>query len=99
VEFGHAPDQIIATKYVNDNPANGIAFTRPLCVFPDIAQYKGVGSATDAANWACVRGIKNDVTRAADAVLPDSGDNDADDRRDRDGDDRGGRDDDDRERR
>jgi hypothetical protein len=96
VEFGHAPDQIIATKYVNDNPASGIAFTRPLCVFPDIAQYKGAGSVTDAANWACVRGVKNDVTRAADAVLRDRGDNDADDRHDHDDDDRGRRDDDDR---
>jgi hypothetical protein len=76
VEFDKAPDQIIATKYVNDNPASGVAFTRPLCVFPEIARYKGNGNANDAANWTCVKGVKNNVTRAADAVLPDEGDDD-----------------------
>jgi Tannase and feruloyl esterase len=80
VESGSAPDQIIATKYVNDNPSIGVAFTRPLCVFPKVAQYKGVGNPNDAANWACVAGVKNDTTEDADAVLPDLGDNDRDDR-------------------
>jgi len=37
VEHGRAPDQVIATKFVNDNPTSGIAFTRPLCVFQKIA--------------------------------------------------------------
>jgi hypothetical protein len=79
VEFGHAPDQVIATKYVNDNPAMGVAFTRPLCVFPNIAKYKGSGSSNDAANWTCEKGIKNDTTEDADRVLPDRGDGDHDD--------------------
>ena len=79
VEFGTAPDQIIATKYVNDNPANGIAFTRPLCVFPKIAKYKGSGNAADATNWACVNEIVNDTTEDADEVLRDRGDGDHDD--------------------
>ena len=74
VEFGTPPDQIIATKYVNDNPASGIAFTRPLCVFPKIATYKGNGNPNDAANWACVQGVVNDTTEDADEVLPDRGD-------------------------
>jgi len=36
-------------KYVNDNPANGIAFTRPMCPYPQQARYQGFGSTTDAA--------------------------------------------------
>jgi hypothetical protein len=66
VELGVAPDQIIATKYVNDDPTQGIAFQRPLCVFPKLAQWNG-------ALWTCVNGIVNDTTEAADAVLPDQG--------------------------
>jgi hypothetical protein len=80
VEFGDAPDKIVATKFVNDNPANGIAFTRPLCVFPNVAKYKGVGNTTDAANWTCEKGLVNDATEDADEVLPDRGDRDRDDR-------------------
>jgi feruloyl esterase len=54
VETRHAPDKIIATKYVNDTPTQGIAFQRPLCPFPQIAEYKG-GSTTSAASFACVK--------------------------------------------
>jgi feruloyl esterase len=78
VEFGQAPDKIIATKYVNDNPASGVSFTRPLCVFPNVANYKGTGNSADASNWECVPGIENSVTKAADAVLRDRGDLDGD---------------------
>jgi feruloyl esterase len=51
---GVAPDQIIATKYVNDDPTQGVAFQRPLCVFPKIAKYKGHGSTTAASSFECV---------------------------------------------
>jgi feruloyl esterase len=53
VENGVAPQRIIATKYVNDNPAMGVARTRPLCPHPQTAQYVGKGSIDDAANFAC----------------------------------------------
>src|SRR5215831_2112797 len=53
VEDRVAPDQIIATKYVNDTPPQ-VAFQRPLCVYPKIAKYKGTGSSTSAASFACV---------------------------------------------
>lgn len=53
VESRIAPDQIIATKYVNDTPPQ-IAFQRPLCVYPKIAKYKGTGNSTSAASFACV---------------------------------------------
>jgi pimeloyl-ACP methyl ester carboxylesterase len=54
VERGPAPDQITTTKYVNDDPTQGIAFQRPLCPFPQFAKYKGKGSTTSAASFACV---------------------------------------------
>ena len=53
VERGIAPEGILATKYVNDNPAQGIARTMPLCKFPEKALYDGVGDPRDAASWTC----------------------------------------------
>jgi feruloyl esterase len=53
VEHGIAPEGIIATKYVNDNPALGIARTMPLCKFPEKASYDGLGDPRDAASWTC----------------------------------------------
>jgi len=38
---------------VNDQPAQGVARTRPLCVYPKVAVYKGRGSTNDAANFSC----------------------------------------------
>jgi feruloyl esterase len=49
VEHGTAPDKIIAahrTKNVED-------MTRPLCPYPEVAQWKGSGSTNDAANFVC----------------------------------------------
>ena len=34
-------------------PADGVAFTRPLCPYPQVARYKGTGSVDDAANFVC----------------------------------------------
>jgi feruloyl esterase len=45
VEKGIAPDQIMGTG------AQGL--TRPLCPYPQYAEYKGSGNLKDAANWAC----------------------------------------------
>jgi len=54
VEQGVAPEKIIATKYVNDNPSAGVAFQRPLCPYPKIAKYSGTGSTTVASSFVCV---------------------------------------------
>jgi hypothetical protein len=55
VEQGSAPDKIIATKFkVDGNPASGVVRTRPLCPYPQVAQYSGSGSIDEAANFACV---------------------------------------------
>ncbi len=54
VEHGVAPEKIVATKFVNDDPMQGTSFTRPLCPYPQLAVYKGVGDTTTAANFVCV---------------------------------------------
>jgi feruloyl esterase len=56
VEKGVAPEQIIATKYVNDTPSQGVAFSRPLCPYPMTAHYSGSGDQTNAASFTCVQG-------------------------------------------
>jgi feruloyl esterase len=48
-ESGTAPDRIDALRVTN----NRVDMTRPLCPYPQIAQYKGVGSTNDAANFVC----------------------------------------------
>jgi feruloyl esterase len=51
VSSHEAPDQIIAS-----NQTNGVVnFTRPLCPYPQNAQYTGTGSTTDAANFFCAQ--------------------------------------------
>ena len=59
VEHGTAPEGIVATKYVNDNPAQGVARTMPLCKFPEKALYDGVGDPDDAASWSCPSGDRS----------------------------------------
>ena len=54
VEKGVAPEQIIATQYNNNDPSQGVERTRPLCPYPEISAYKGVGNPNDAANFKCV---------------------------------------------
>jgi feruloyl esterase len=53
VEKGVAPTRIVATKFVSDDKTKAVAMTRPLCAFPEVAKYKGSGSVSDAANFAC----------------------------------------------
>jgi hypothetical protein len=60
VEQGVPPERIVAVKYVNDQPAQGILRTRPLCAYPMTAVYRGAGSTDDAANFDCRKPKKND---------------------------------------
>ena len=55
VEQGVPPKRIDAVKYVNDQPAQGVLRTRPLCVYPKVAVYDGRGSTDDASNFKCQR--------------------------------------------
>jgi feruloyl esterase len=49
VEEGQAPASILASH----STAGHVDRTRPLCPYPQVAQYKGSGSIDDAANFAC----------------------------------------------
>jgi feruloyl esterase len=48
-EQGKAPASVIASKITDGK----VAFTRPLCPYPQVARYKGTGSTDDAANFVC----------------------------------------------
>ncbi len=58
-EHGTAPQSIVAKKFGNDLlayvglPAGPAIKSRPLCPYPQTAQYSGKGAATDAANFSC----------------------------------------------
>ncbi len=49
VESGDAPKTIAASRVVR----GAVVRTRPLCPYPQTAQYKGSGSIDDAANFSC----------------------------------------------
>jgi hypothetical protein len=51
VETGVAPDKIIATGTVVGDTSK--ALSRPLCPYPEVARYNGVGDPNDAASFAC----------------------------------------------
>lgn len=51
VEKGIAPAQFIGTGTVADDSTRKM--TRPICAYPNVAQYKGTGDPNDAANFAC----------------------------------------------
>jgi feruloyl esterase len=53
VEHGVKPETIPATAYVNGDPTQGVAMTRPLCPYPKIAKYKS-GDPAQAASFQCV---------------------------------------------
>ncbi len=48
-ESGIAPDRLIASRVSN----NHVDMTRPICPYPAVAKYNGMGSTNDAANFAC----------------------------------------------
>jgi len=69
-ERGIAPDKIVATKYSNDDPAQGILLQRPLCPYPQVAKYNGHGDTSVASSFECVPGEshydpRNDRPQAA----------------------------------
>jgi hypothetical protein len=53
VEKGTAPSSIIAAKLSGPEPGAAPKMTRPLCVYPQVAKYKGTGDTNDAANFVC----------------------------------------------
>ena len=54
VENKTSPDAVMAVKYrIDGDPSSGIVRTRPLCRYPQVAQYRGAGSLDDAASFVC----------------------------------------------
>jgi feruloyl esterase len=87
VERGVAPNTIIATHYVNNNPALGVDRTMPLCTFPEQARYSGSGNINDASNWTCPKRDRRLLQMGANGVLAGLGDeDDKDDKDDKDDD-------------
>jgi feruloyl esterase len=60
VEEGVAPDRIIATKFDASKPPVPIR-TRPVCRYPQVAQWKQSGSTDDAANFTCAPAVANNA--------------------------------------
>jgi feruloyl esterase len=48
-EIGSAPDRVSAAHVTS----NRVDMTRPLCPYPQVAQWKGIGSVNDADNFVC----------------------------------------------
>ncbi|HXE15299.1 MAG TPA: tannase/feruloyl esterase family alpha/beta hydrolase [Bryobacteraceae bacterium] len=53
VEGNQPPAQITATKYAGDSWAGKAVMTRPLCPYPEIAEYKGSGDTSNASSFTC----------------------------------------------
>lgn len=56
VDHGVAPDRVIGAHVTN----GATKFSRPLCPYPQEAEYKGSGDRNDAANWVCFIPGRND---------------------------------------
>jgi feruloyl esterase len=48
-----APDKIIATRFVDNDPDKAIVMTRPLCPYPQQAHYNGTGDSNTASSFSC----------------------------------------------
>ena len=50
VEEARDPDRIVATRRAGE----AVERSRPLCPYPQVAQYRGAGSIDEASNFVCV---------------------------------------------
>lgn len=53
VENGTAPNEIIATKWVDDSIDKAVSRQRPICAYPEQAKYDGVGDPNLSTSWSC----------------------------------------------
>jgi feruloyl esterase len=71
VEHGIAPDQIIAYKVTN-----GVTdLSRPVCPYPALPRYRGVGDPTKASSFVCVADSDHDDNQPPAPKYLDDGDN------------------------
>jgi Tannase and feruloyl esterase len=52
VEHHRAPDQLLGVK---TDASGNVVMTRPICVFPLVARFKGHGNVNDASSFVCRR--------------------------------------------
>jgi len=71
VEHGIAPDQIIAYHVTNDVTD----LSRPVCPYPALPRYKGVGDTTKASSFVCVADEHHDDNQPPAPRSLDDGDN------------------------
>jgi feruloyl esterase len=48
-----APETLLATKFADDDPKKAILRTMPVCAYPAMARYKGIGDRNQAKSWSC----------------------------------------------
>ena len=53
VQGGAAPASIPAAHYINNDPAQAVDRTMPLCPYPTQATYDGTRDVNAAASWNC----------------------------------------------
>jgi feruloyl esterase len=53
VEEGVPPDTFLGTKFVNDDPSEGVQFSRRHCKFPLKTTFDGIGDPTKPESWSC----------------------------------------------
>ena len=71
VEHGIAPDRIIAY-----HTANGVQdFSRPVCPYPALPRYSGVGETTIASTFICVADLDRDDNQPPAPKYLNDGDN------------------------
>jgi feruloyl esterase len=71
VEQGIAPDQIIVSKVVKCVTT----FARPVCPYPALPRYSGVGDTTKASNFMCAADSDHDDNQPPAPKYRDDGDN------------------------
>jgi feruloyl esterase len=71
VEHGITPDRIIAAKVTG-----GVtAFTRPVCPYPELPRYSGVGDTRKASSFVCAADCDHDDNQSPAPKYLDDGDN------------------------
>ena len=68
VEDGTAPDEIIATGFVDGDAAKGIRFQRPVCPYPKFPDYVG-GDWKLPSSYRCVDHPRDEVLTPAKRYL------------------------------
>ena len=53
VETDVAPDNLIATKFVDNRVTNDVEMTRPLCAYPKVLKYNGTGNPNVEDSFTC----------------------------------------------